>query len=88
MWPFKRKRSQPEISEAMRQQAKQSPGGWVYEIDGRIGDPNGEVPPFAILGAHKVDKNGEITGEFTPNENYDQNKTIAWVSKRDGVEEK
>ena len=67
----------------MKAEARKGAGGWVYEIDGAIGDPYGEVPPFAIKGARKVDDNGEIIGDFEPNENYDPVKTREWVAARD-----
>ena len=54
-----------------RAEAKQTPGGWVYAIDGHY-DRNGRVPPHAIEGAWKVNDDGEITGEFIPNPNYDR----------------
>jgi len=52
-----------------REEAKQHPGGWVYRID-RHFDPNGEVPPSAIIGAWQVGPTGEITGAFQANDNY------------------
>ena len=50
-------------------EARENPGGWVYEISEGY-DPNGEVPPEAILGAWQVDDSGNIVGEFRPNPNY------------------
>ncbi|GGN25976.1 hypothetical protein GCM10011609_80670 [Lentzea pudingi] len=58
----------PEITDAMRATAKQSPGAWLYSVDPMF-DPDGAVPPFAIRGAFAVDDRGEI-GEFTPNAQY------------------
>jgi len=55
-----------EIEEAAR-----NPNGWVYRIAGSIGDPNGKVPPEAIIGAWQVDAEGKITGEFIENARYD-----------------
>jgi hypothetical protein len=55
-----------EIEEAARM-----PNGHVYRISGKIGDPNGRVPPEAIIGAWKVDASGKIVGGFIPNPNYD-----------------
>jgi hypothetical protein len=52
-------------------EAKKHPGGWVYEIDSdQVADPNGYVPPRAIIGAWQVDEAGVIVGEFQPNPNY------------------
>ena len=50
-------------------EARNSPDGWVYEIDGSFG-PDEDVPPDAIVGAWKVDSNGQIVGKFVPNPNY------------------
>jgi hypothetical protein len=56
-------------SSATLEEAKRTPNGWVYAIDGEFG-PNDEVPPDRIAGAWKVDAQGNITGEFIPNPNY------------------
>jgi len=50
-------------------EAKLNPGGWVYEIEEGF-DPNGAVPPEAIVGAWQVDESGNIVGEFKPNPNH------------------
>jgi hypothetical protein len=50
-------------------EAKSNPGGWVYEI-GPGYDPNGAIPPEAILGAWQVNERGDIVGDFRPNPNY------------------
>lgn len=50
-------------------EAKNTPGGWVYEIVGDYG-PNDKVPPTAIRGAWKVDDTGTIEGDFIPNDKY------------------
>ena len=54
-------------------EAKLNPGGWVYEIDDGY-DPNGAVPPEAIVGAWQVDDAGNIVGEFKPNPNYHKDR--------------
>ena len=51
------------------EEAKRYPGGWVYRIEGDYG-PNDAVPPEAIVGAWKVDDDGTIVGDFTPNPNF------------------
>ena len=51
------------------EEAKKHPNGWVYVIDEHFRDKE-EVPPQHILGAWKVDSNGEIIGDFVPNPNY------------------
>ncbi|HEY7022697.1 MAG TPA: hypothetical protein VH349_16390 [Ktedonobacterales bacterium] len=58
-----------EIPIAAINEAQRHPNGWVYKIDGRFG-PDDYVPPECIVGAWKVDANGEITGEFIENPNY------------------
>jgi len=63
------KPSKGEIEEAIRH-----PEGWVYRIAGGIGDPNGRVPPEAVMGAWKVDAAGKIVGGFIPNPKYDAQK--------------
>jgi len=51
-------------------EAKRTPGGWVYRIAGNFG-PQDRVPPEAIVGAWKVDADGNISGDFINNKNYD-----------------
>ena len=58
-----------EPSPQMIQEAKNNPGGYVYELNPKY-DPNGAVPPQGIKGAWKVDEQGKITGEYVPNSNY------------------
>lgn len=50
-------------------QAKQNPSGWVYEIDWVYG-PDDYVPPEAIVGAWKVDDNGNLTDIFEKNSKH------------------
>ena len=84
MWPFESKKAPvQDHPSAMTEEARKNPGGWVYEIDRAVGDPYGEVPPFAIKGAYKVDEAGQIVGDFEPNKNYDREKTREWVAARD-----
>ena len=51
------------------QEAKLHPNGWVYRIQGKYG-VNDAVPPEAIVGAWKVDGEGNIVGDFQPNPNF------------------
>lgn len=60
----------PEINELAIAEAKANPNGWVYAIVGEYG-PSEAVPPQAIQGAWKVDENGQLTGEFKSNPNFD-----------------
>ena len=55
-------------SEKVRAEAKKAPGKWLYTFDPAY-DPDGDVPPIAIIGAWKVDDEGEPT-EFLPNPDY------------------
>lgn len=57
-------------------EARKHPNNWVYRIAGSFG-PNDGVPPEAIVGAWKVDANGEIEGKFRRNEKYDP---VKWPS--------
>lgn len=70
-----------QFTPEMAREAKQNPGGWVYVISGKYG-PNDAVPPEAIVGAWKVDENGDIIpGSFQPNPNYKQvAQTALWDS--------
>ena len=58
-------------TEKARAAAKKNPGGWVYEIRGYYG-PDDHVPAQAVVGAWKVDEQGEIVGEFVPNPNFNE----------------
>ena len=49
--------------------AQENPNGWVYKIEGDF-KPEEQIPPEAVVGAWKVDENGNITGEFIPNPNH------------------
>lgn len=58
-----------EITEEVIKAARENANGWVYKIEGFYG-PTEYVPPEAIVGAWKVDENGNLTGEFLPNPKY------------------
>ncbi|WP_300266990.1 type VII secretion system-associated protein [Microbacterium sp.] len=61
--------SAPPITEALRDQARANPGGWVYAIDPEF-EGTANVPPEGIIGAWRSDVTGEINGRFTPNPKY------------------
>lgn len=63
-------------SDKIVQEAKRNPNGWVYKIEGQY-TPNEYVPPDAIVGAWKVDANGNIVGDFIPNPKYNPKQKIA-----------
>jgi hypothetical protein len=59
-------------------QAKSSPGGWIYRIAGNF-SPSDAIPPEAIVGAWKVDEQGHIAGSFIANGKYDATR---WPTDR------
>ncbi|MGW7362722.1 type VII secretion system-associated protein [Streptomyces sp. NPDC054841] len=59
----------PPLSDAVRAQAAETPGAWVYAIDPHF-DPAGKVPPYGVVGAWKVDNQGNVTDEFRHNPKY------------------
>ncbi|PBC81413.1 DNA-binding transcriptional activator of the SARP family [Streptomyces sp. 2224.1] len=58
----------PPVTEALRAQAAQQRGGYVYAIDPYF-DPNGAVPPYGIVGGWSVGSAGQLVS-FTHNQNY------------------
>lgn len=62
------KRALPAGLEA---EAAANPGGSVAEIDGsKVSNPDGYVPPEAIIGVFLVGPDGRATGEFVRNPRY------------------
>ncbi|MFG2573358.1 type VII secretion system-associated protein [Streptomyces sp. NPDC048481] len=59
----------PQVTDELRAEAARNPGAWVYAVDPHF-DAAGQVPPYGVVGAWKVDEHGEITGEFKRNPNY------------------
>ena len=59
-----------EITDEIIKEAKKNPNGWVYKIDKNY-DLSGDIPPEAIVGAWKVDYNGNIIlDSYIPNNNH------------------
>ncbi|WP_051799238.1 type VII secretion system-associated protein [Streptomyces sp. NRRL S-337] len=58
----------PPVTEALRAQAAQQRGGYVYAIDPYF-NPEGAVPPYGIVGGWSVDSSGQLVS-FTHNQNY------------------
>jgi len=56
-------------SDGEKKEAKNHPNGWVYRFDRPFSEEEA-VPPEAIIGAWKVDSNGNLTGEWKLNKNY------------------
>jgi hypothetical protein len=59
----------PPDGPAFHGAARDNPGGWVYDIDWTYG-PRSRVPPEAIRGGWRVDVEGRLTDEWTPNPRY------------------
>ncbi|MEV0699453.1 type VII secretion system-associated protein [Saccharopolyspora sp. NPDC050389] len=62
--------NRPVITPTMREQAMKQPNTWLYVVDPIFTDPNAEVPPWGFIGGYRVDEQGEITDDFSPNPNY------------------
>ena len=57
----------PELIE----QARQQPGRWLYLVDPRARDPEGDVPPGDVVGCFAVDDSGQIApNSFQYNANH------------------
>ena len=65
--------SSQKLSPELIKEAKKHPNGWVYVLDKEFKGKE-EVPPQYIQGAWKVNENGEVIGDFSPNPNYHGNK--------------
>jgi hypothetical protein len=61
----------PSITEQMREQAKQTPNSWLYIVDPGYEDSGDDVPPEGVVGAYRIDENGEIDEEFQHNDEYE-----------------
>lgn len=61
----------PPITEQMREQARQTPGTWLYIVDPGYQDTGDEVPPEGVIGAYRIDDAGEIDEEFQHNDQYE-----------------
>ena len=59
------------------EEAKRNPNGWVYRVALRF-SLNERAPAEAILGAWKVDAQGNIVGNFVTNARYDPER---WPSQ-------
>lgn len=66
--PSSRAPAVPPVTEALRAQAAQQRGGYVYAIDPYFG-PNSAVPPYGIVGGWSVDSSGRLVS-FQHNPNY------------------
>ncbi|MBM0277242.1 type VII secretion system-associated protein [Micromonospora tarensis] len=59
----------PTVTDEMRRQAKRAPDSWIYAVDPAF-EGAGDVPGWAVVGAFRVDEQGEISDEFQRNPNY------------------
>lgn len=59
----------PELLEA-QEQARNTGEGWLYVIDARADDPQGEVPPEDIFGRFCVEHGEIIRGSYQMNPNH------------------
>ncbi|MFI6154018.1 type VII secretion system-associated protein [Kitasatospora sp. NPDC051170] len=59
---------EPVLTRAMRAEARKRPGQWLYSVDPGF-DPNEKVPPQGIVGAWRIDRDGNVA-EFIKNPNY------------------
>lgn len=57
----------PELSSEIKEAARQAGGGWLDEI---VGHHAGQVPLTAVKGAWRLGPDGELTGEYVANPNY------------------
>ncbi len=66
-WPNERK----QLPAHLAAEAAANPGGSIAEIDGTIvTNPDGYVPPEAIIGCYVVGPDGRATGEYVRNPGY------------------
>lgn len=59
----------PPTDPALLATARQSPGGWAYEVDWTY-PADQRTPPEAIRGGWAVGDDGILTGVFAPNPRY------------------
>ena len=67
--PLKFEHQPPPNDPALQQAARENPGGWVYEIDWTY-NARSRTPPEAIRGSWRVDANGDLTHDYSPNPRY------------------
>jgi len=66
---MKIRRHASQFPQALVEEARAHPGGWVYEIVGEFGADDA-IPPSAIKGAWQVDQSGHLTGEYVENPSF------------------
>ncbi|CAM06293.1 hypothetical protein A8924_0118 [Saccharopolyspora erythraea NRRL 2338] len=60
----------PPITDQMREEARQTPGTWLYIVDPGYQESGDEVPPEGVIGAYRIDDSGEIDEDFQFNDEY------------------
>ncbi|MCI2419662.1 type VII secretion system-associated protein [Saccharopolyspora sp. K220] len=70
-------RRTPPITDEMREHAKQNPNSWLYIADPGYADGDAEVPPEGVVGAYRIDADGEIDEDFQFNDQYQPSELAA-----------
>ncbi|MGP4016803.1 type VII secretion system-associated protein [Saccharopolyspora sp. 5N708] len=70
-------RPAPPITAEMREHAKQNPNSWLYIADPGYADDDQEVPPEGVVGAYRIDHDGEIDENFQFNDRYQPSEMMA-----------
>lgn len=60
----------PPITDEMREQARQTPDSWLYIVDPGYEESGEDVPPQGVVGAYRIDSDGEIDEQFHHNDEY------------------
>lgn len=61
----------PPITDEMREQARQTPDSWLYIVDPSYEQSGDNVPPEGVVGAYRIDSDGEIDEDFHHNDEYE-----------------
>jgi hypothetical protein len=69
----------PEITPRMRASAMANPNTWLYVIDPAF-DADADIPPWGVVGAYRVDAEGEIGPMFRRNTEYRPSPTALGMS--------
>lgn len=62
--------SPPPITDEMREQAKQTPDSWLYIVDPGYEEEGADIPPEGVVGAYRIDSEGQIDEDFQFNDEY------------------
>ena len=64
-------RPAPPITDQMREEARETPNSWLYIVDPGYQESGEDVPPEGIIGAYRIDADGEIDPDFQFNDEYE-----------------